>query len=152
REKWFEWGVALDREQFVWACMRGSEVQSPRSVHSLESGFDVPCGLMDVLPDRFTLETCPAAIGWWQRAADLLRSGKLLAIDYGVTQEELITPERANGTLRAYRCHHLSPDVLAEPGQQDLTAHVNFTALQRCGKSAGLKTEALVTQSQFLTS
>ena len=53
--------------------------------------------------------------------------------------------------LRAYYRHRSSNDLLANPGEQDLTAHVNFTALRSAGESAGLKTEAFVTQMQFLT-
>jgi SAM-dependent MidA family methyltransferase len=53
--------------------------------------------------------------------------------------------------LRAYYRHHPSHDLLARPGEQDLTTHVNFTALQVAGEAAGLKTDGLVTQTQFLT-
>jgi SAM-dependent MidA family methyltransferase len=53
--------------------------------------------------------------------------------------------------LRAYFRHHLHNDLLANVGEQDITAHVNFTAIQQAGEAAGLKTEQLVTQSQFLT-
>ena len=55
------------------------------------------------------------------------------------------------GTLRAYFRHHASDDVLANVGEQDLTAHVNFSVIQAAGESAGLKTESFSTQSQFLT-
>jgi len=65
--------------------------------------------------------------------------------------EELLLPERTQGTLRAYQGHHVSSDLLASPGQQDLTAHVNFPAIQAAGESAGLNTEAFLTQEQFLT-
>jgi SAM-dependent MidA family methyltransferase len=54
------------------------------------------------------------------------------------------------GTARAYSHHQASRDVLANPGEQDITAHVNFTAIQTAGESAGLRTDAFVTQAQFL--
>jgi SAM-dependent MidA family methyltransferase len=75
----------------------------------------------------------------------------LVAIDYGFTREELLSPERLNGTLRAYRDHRLASNVLASPGEQDLTAHVNFSALQERGEAAGLQTEVFTTQSRFLS-
>jgi SAM-dependent MidA family methyltransferase len=75
----------------------------------------------------------------------------LMTIDYGLTVNELILPDRTRGTLRAYFRHHASDDVLANVGEQDLTAHVNFSAIQAAGESAGLKTDSFQTQSQFLT-
>ena len=81
----------------------------------------------------------------------MLQRGKLLTIDYGFTANEMFSPGRTHGTLRAYHQHHLSDDLLAHPGEQDLTAHVNFSALQKVGEAAGLKTELFCTQPQFLT-
>jgi SAM-dependent MidA family methyltransferase len=63
----------------------------------------------------------------------------------------MFLPSRKNGTLRAFFQHRFADDVLANPGQQDLTAHVNFSAIQRAGEEAGLKTEAFSTQAKFLT-
>ena len=54
----------------------------------------------------------------------------------------MFSPARTSGTLRAYFRHHASDDVLANPGEQDLTAHVNFSAIQKAGEDAGLKTES----------
>jgi SAM-dependent MidA family methyltransferase len=60
-------------------------------------------------------------------------------------------PERRGGTLRAYSRHRPGQDVLAQPGEQDLTAHVNFSALQAAGEAMGLTTDAFVGQDRFLT-
>jgi SAM-dependent MidA family methyltransferase len=111
----------------------------------------LPAELLAVLPDGYTIETSPAAENWWREAAASLRYGKLLTIDYGFTAEEMFSPARTNGTLRAYFRHHVSGDLLANPGEQDLTAHVNFSAIQKAGEEAGLKTESVCTQPQFLT-
>jgi len=81
----------------------------------------------------------------------VLGRGKLLTLDYGFTADESLAPERKDGTLRGYRGHRLSSDVLADPGGQDITAHVNFTVLKAAGESAGLRTEGFMTQAQFLT-
>ena len=138
-KKWFEWGVAVEGEKFIWAKIQNSEFRIQNS--ELES----------VLPDGYTIETSPAAEKWWREAAGVLARGKLLAIDYGFTADEMFSPARARGTLRAYFRHHATDDILANPGEQDLTAHVNFSAIQKAGEDAGMKTESFLTQSQFLT-
>jgi len=153
---WFEWGVALQAGRFVWSRIRREGAGS--SPH--ESGPFSPLshfqpstanGLLEALPDGFTTDICPAAEQWWREAATALDCGKLLAIDYGLTTEEFFVPERKEGTVRSYRCHRPGVDVLADPGEQDITAHVNFSAIQAAGESAGLKTEAFQTQAQLLT-
>ncbi len=111
----------------------------------------MPPEILSVLPDGYTLEVSPAAEEWWRAAAAWLGRGKLVTIDYGLSEGELFSPHRPKGTLRAYRRHHLAEDPLANPGEQDLTAHVNFGVLQRAGEAAGLRTEALVSQARFLT-
>lgn len=151
-QAWFEWGVALADEGFKW--MRMSAASSPPEVLAAllkDAGLGLPPALASVLPDGFTTEVCPAATDWWRAAATALRAGKLVAIDYGMSAEELLSAHRPAGTLRAYRHHRATADVLAHPGQQDLTAHVNFTAVERAGEAAGLRTEAFDTQAQFLT-
>jgi len=112
---------------------------------------ELPEGLLDVLPDGFTVELCPARTEWWRQAASALERGKLLTIDYGLEADEFFAPERKEGTLRAYCRHQLTRNVLADPGEQDITAHVNFTAVQAAGEAAGLKTDGFLTQAQFLT-
>ncbi len=104
-----------------------------------------------VLPDGYTIETSPAAENWWREAAGVLTRGKLVTIDYGFTGDEQFSPARTNGTLRAYFRHHVTDDLLANVGEQDLTAHVNFSAIQKAGEAAGLKTDFFGTQSKFLT-
>ena len=142
-KKWFEWGVALAGEAFGWTHLAAAELP----------GFirDLPGALLEVLPDEYTLEVSPGAENWWRMAAGVLANGKLLALDYGFTAEEMISPSRRNGTLRGYYRQRLAEDPLANPGEQDLTAHVDFSALQKAGESAGLLTEGLLSQTQFLT-
>ncbi len=155
-KKWFEWGVAVDGDKFVWARIpdnlapRSGERTGPR-IFDPSSIFHLPSSLLAVLPDGYTIEISPAAEKWWREAAQVLERGKLLAIDYGFTADELFSPGRRHGTLRAYFRHHASDYLLANVGEQDFTAHVNFSAIQTVGESAGLKTESFLTQSQFLT-
>jgi SAM-dependent MidA family methyltransferase len=145
KKTWFEWGVASDGDKFTWA-----KIPNPESRIS-NPDFGLPSSLLAVLPDGYTIESCPAAESWWREAAGLLAEGKLMTIDYGLTRDELLSPGRPQGTLRAYHRHHVSHDPLASVGEQDLTAHVNISAIQRAGEAAGLKTEIFQTQSQFLT-
>ena len=153
--KWFEWGVALDGEKFVWARCSGSLAPQSGAMgafgHPPSSILHLPPSLLNVLPDGYTIETCPAAENWWRTATGVLGQGKLVTIDYGLTDDELFLPGRTSGTLRAYFRHHAADDLLANPGEQDLTAHVNFSIIQSVGEACGLKTEIFSTQAQFLT-
>jgi len=144
RREWFEWGVIAEKQRFVWARL-------PNANHVSRFTFHVPPEVLAVLPDGFTTEICPEAESWWRAAAGCLGRGRLLTCDYGLSAEEFLSPQRAGGTLRAYHRHRLSADVLGNVGEQDLTAHVNFSAIQAAGEAAGLRTERLETQARFLT-
>lgn len=139
---WQELGVSVQGEAFTWTPLAQPSITPPA----------FPDALLDVLPDGYIVELSPAATQWWREAASALVRGKLMTVDYGGVFEELLSPGRTSGTIRAYSQHRVSADVLADPGEQDITAHVNFTEIQRAGEAAGLKTEAFTTQSQFLTS
>ena len=151
-KKWFEWGIAVEGGKFVWAKIQKSEVGSQKSeLDSLSAICHLPSALLDVLPHDYTIEISPAAENWWREAANSLNCGKLLTIDYGFTADEMFSPARTRGTLRAYYRHHVTDDILANAGEQDLTAHVNFSAIQKAGEETGLKTEMFSTQTKFLT-
>jgi SAM-dependent MidA family methyltransferase len=141
RRCWEELGVTIRDDSLAWTRLPSSTIRPP----------ELPELLLEVLPDGYIVELSPAAIQWWQSAASALVSGKLVAIDYGGTFEEMLSPGRISGTLRAFTKHHTSADVLVNPGEQDITAHVNFFEVQRAGEASGLKTNGFTTQSQFLT-
>jgi len=146
--RWFEWGVAVSGGDFVWTRMPAPDSDEDEG----HCGWpDLPRELLAALPNGFTTEVCPAAVQWWSSAARALRAGRLITLDYGLTTEQFFEPERKNGTLRAFFRHHQVADLLARPGEQDLTAHVNFTAIQKAGEAAGLQTGELTTQERFLT-
>ena len=151
---WFEWGVAKVDEKFTWAKMTHSRNAATAMIdeENRACGFEVPGELLAVLPDGFTVDLCPGARQWWNQAAHALRHGYLMTIDYGLEAEQFFEPQRAHGTLRGYRNHQIQPDVLANPGGQDITAMVNFTAIRRAGEAAGLEAVAYQSQSRFLTS
>jgi SAM-dependent MidA family methyltransferase len=92
-----------------------------------------------------------ASLPWMDRIARAFdgRSGFAVLIDYGYTREEQLAG-RHRDTLMTYRRHQASPSPYEAPGEQDITAHVNFTALRSRGSDLGLEPIALLTQSQFL--
>jgi SAM-dependent MidA family methyltransferase len=94
------------------------------------------------------LEACD----WITEVGRRLERGYVLTIDYGHPAAELLDERHMRGTLLAYREHRVSEDFYAAPGEQDLTAHVNFTALETWGKRVGLETERFATQTEFLLS
>jgi SAM-dependent MidA family methyltransferase len=158
REVWFEWGVT-----FVEGCFRFARLPEPiaapeQAIARARTGSEhliVLSSWADVtprgLPDGFTVDFCPAASQWWADAAEILECGKLLTIDYGLSANELFLPERAGGTARAYYRHHAVVDLLANPGEQDITAHVNFSEIRQVGEKAGLRTDGFFAQEEFLT-
>jgi SAM-dependent MidA family methyltransferase len=141
---WQELGVAISDESYVWTTLSSPDI---------EEGFlpHLPAELLDVLPNGFRTEISPGAVDWWRNAAAQLNSGYLLTLDYGIETEEFFTPGRAAGTLRSYRNHRLSEDVLKDPGEQDITAHVNFSKLREAGELCGLSTVVDESQASFLT-
>jgi len=92
------------------------------------------------------LEACR----WIVEVARRLVRGFVLTVDYGHEAEELYNERHMRGTLLAYSEHRASEDFFARPGEQDLTAHVNFTALDLWGRRAGLERTGCVSQMGFL--
>jgi len=138
--QWREMGVALRRDEFVW-----SSLESPVSLP-----FETPGELLTVLPEGFIVEFSSVATDWWQGAARALHSGWLMTLDYGFESQYLLDPSRPNGTLRTYHHHRVGDNHLAAPGDQDLTAHVNFAEIIRAGERSGLVTDYFDRQAAFL--
>jgi SAM-dependent MidA family methyltransferase len=92
------------------------------------------------------LEACD----WISEVGRRLARGYVLTIDYGHPASDLFDDHHMRGTLLAYRNHRVSEDYYASPGEQDLTAHVNFTALESWGKPSGLETAGFTSQTAFL--
>ena len=91
-----------------------------------------------------------AARRWLQQVAAKLQRGYLLTIDYGYEADRYYSPSRSQGTLQCYTRHAHHDDPLVNIGQQDITAHVDFTTLQIQGKQSGLVTLGQVPQALFL--
>lgn len=90
------------------------------------------------------------ATAWVAHVGARLARGAMLLIDYGFPRAEFYHPQRTGGTLMAHRAHRAHTDPLAWPGQQDITAHVDFTAIARAGLSAGLALAGYTSQANFL--
>jgi SAM-dependent MidA family methyltransferase len=110
-----------------------------------DDGID-PSGLADGQIGEICLGLEP----WLDEVAARLARGYVLAIDYGCEAAELYGPRHLAGTLLGYRGHRVVDDPFTDPGLIDLTAHVDFTALQVLGERCGLRSAALTTQSEFL--
>jgi len=90
------------------------------------------------------------ASDWITEVGRRLERGYVLTIDYGHHAAELFDDHHMRGTLLAYQNHRVSEDFYVSPGEQDLTAHVNFTALETWGKRSGLETVGFTSQTAFL--
>lgn len=146
KRAWFEWGVTTAQDGFAWQRLESGP--APAVLALLPT---LPAELQAVLPDGFSTEVSPAATGWWAGAAAALSEGWLVTDDYGLLAEEFLLPQRAAGTLRGYHQHRFADDLLARPGEQDLTAQVNFSTIRQTGEAAGLHTEGFMSQRQWLT-
>src|SRR5437867_6801843 len=106
--------------------------------------YAVRYGLATV--DGAVAEVGLEALEYARRVAGSIRRGFQIVIDYGDRSERLYDPRmRPAGTLLAYHRHQASEDVLRRVGEQDLTAHVNFSALEDAGAAAGLGTAGFTT-------
>jgi SAM-dependent MidA family methyltransferase len=89
------------------------------------------------------------AVGAMSQIAASIERGFLIAIDYGYTREEQLAGRHLD-TVMSYREHAASPNPYEAPGEQDVTAHVNLSALAAAAERGGMQAHKLVTQSQFL--
>ncbi|QDC43310.1 class I SAM-dependent methyltransferase [Methylophilus medardicus] len=101
-------------------------------------------------PEGYTTEVCPAAQGLVASLGHKLQQGMMLWIDYGFPAHEYYHPQRNQGTLMCHFQHYAHDDPLINPGLQDITAHVNFTAIAETALTAGLSCAGYTTQAQFL--
>jgi SAM-dependent MidA family methyltransferase len=112
----------------------------------LQSYFD---RLGIVLPDDYETEVNLAMAGWLREAGQALQKGLVVLIDYGRPAHEYYAPERTGGTLRAFRNHRVSSNVLEASGM-DLTADVDFTSLALDARAAGFIPLAFMEMGTFL--
>ena len=91
-----------------------------------------------------------AAPDWMRQVGQHLEQGFVLTIDYGYPAQELYAPHRRAGTLMCYHRHQADDNPYDRVGEKDITAHVDFTALQKAGSEVGLDTLSFSEQYRFL--
>jgi SAM-dependent MidA family methyltransferase len=130
--------VSLEGDRFVWHT---GDAVTPEVEHFLRRFFPQP-------EEERWYEAGLEALEWLERAAALLTEGYIFTIDYGYTRAESI--RFPMGTLMGYRRHTARENVLDDPGERDITAHVNFTALEERGAECGLEKKNFETLARTL--
>ena len=102
------------------------------------------------LPDGFRGEVNLHICSWMEQVSNLLNRGFVITIDYGHEADQLYSPSRSQGTLQTYFRHTGGSSPYQRIGRQDITAHVDFTAVIDEGRSAGLSPLVLLSQAEFL--
>lgn len=102
------------------------------------------------LPDGYLTEVHPVATGFMSTLATMLDAGAAILFDYGFPAHEFYVDDRTGGTLMCHYRHHAHPDPFYLPGLQDITAHVDFTAMALAAQDAGLDVLAYMSQAAFL--
>jgi SAM-dependent MidA family methyltransferase len=132
-----ERGVALDAGKLVW------------QEHSASGTVLEEAGRIETAAP-YESEIGLAGQAWMRTLAGRLEQGAIFVIDYGFPAHEYYHPQRAAGTLMCHHRHRAHGDVFARPGLEDITAHVDFSALARAARDAGLELLGYATQAQFL--
>ena len=141
--QWLERGVAISDGQFVFA----DRVADQEIYRHIPDSHD--------LPEGYLTEVHPQQEGFVRLMADMLNAGEGgmgVLIDYGFPAREYYHSQRNRGTLMCHYRHHAHGDPFLHVGLQDITAHVDFTALARVGLEEGLEVAAYMTQAAFLLS
>lgn len=145
--------IEMDDElREVYVSIEGDRfVERPGRV----STGDIPACLREFsidLPGGYRTEVNLRMKGWLAEVSGALAEGFLLTIDYGYPAWEYYSEERSRGTLLCYHRHRLSENPYDNIGRQDITAHVNFSALRKWGEEAGLRGIGFCRQGPYLVS
>jgi SAM-dependent MidA family methyltransferase len=141
RQGVMERGVCANEGQLAWSdrAAEGPVLSAARAI-----GVEIPTS------GRYTSELALFARAWMHSLGRFLERGAILVIDYGFPQREYFHPQRSMGTLACHYRHHVHGDPFYLPGLQDVTAHVDFSALARAAADAGLEVLGYANQAQFL--
>jgi len=142
--RWLERYVCLNGENVSW-CEAGCEAgPSSADVERLA----VRC--LGTVQEGLAGEVSVTAGEWMEEISQSLHRGELMVIDYGYEAEEWRAGRFPKGSALGYREHQVVENLLANPGDQDLTAHVNFTHLKMAGRKCGLEPALQMSQAKFL--
>ncbi|GAB4295208.1 MAG: SAM-dependent methyltransferase [Thiohalomonadaceae bacterium] len=137
-----ELGVRWNGEAFAWCEL---PVCTPRLAARIRE-LAAAC----TWPEGYESEVNLAAEDWLHSLAGVLRRGVALLFDYGFPRHEYYHPQRSGGTLMCHYRHRSHPDPLILPGLQDITAHVDFTAMAAAATDAGLDVLGFANQANYL--
>ncbi len=141
-------GTTWQEEYVTWQQHRLQSIRGPIQSPGLAQATDrIPT---ELLPDGYQTEINLRLAPWLSAITERMAQGALILIDYGYTANEYYHPERTNGTLLCYHHHQAHTDPYQRVGQQDITAHVNFSEVAHAGLDAGLQLAGFTTQAQFL--
>ncbi|MCI0505864.1 MAG: SAM-dependent methyltransferase [Gammaproteobacteria bacterium] len=135
-----EFYVAWNGERFIWE--KGDFSNKPVAARVNE--------LSRSLPDSYRSEINLAMDAWIASVAGIIGQAVVLIIDYGFPHHEYYHPQRDRGTLMCHYRHRSHGDPFVYPGLQDITAHVDFTAVAEAAHAAGLQVAGYTTQAMFL--
>jgi len=136
--------VVSAAEGFAWRAGEPSTPALVERVRAIEAALGAP------LPAGYTSEVNFAAEHWVRGLGECLEAGLVLLIDYGFGRGEYYHPQRHMGTLMCHYRHRAHGDPLILVGLQDITAHVDFTAIAEAADAAGLSVAGYTTQAHFL--
>ena len=140
-----ELGVGWGDRRFVWVHRHPHEILKRAIGEVVES-------LPEALPPGYVSEISPVRVAWTQEMLGRLKTGVAFIFDYGYQQPEYYHPQRTNGTLCCYYRHRMHEDPFIFTGLQDVTTHVDFTAVARAARDAGARVAGFTTQANFLLS
>jgi SAM-dependent MidA family methyltransferase len=139
------------REGFVrWAGERFESFWDLPVTPGLEEAVAALQGQVGPLGEGYESELNLRAGPWLEALGERMAVGALLLIDYGYPVSEYYHPQRSSGSLMCYYRHRTHADVLALPGLQDITAHVDFSAVAAAGRAAGFDLLGYTNQANFL--
>lgn len=102
------------------------------------------------LPNDCCIEVCFDAAEWYKGLSEVLKKGYIITIDYGCLDRELVLQNGGRGTIRSYYRHQIRFNPYDSPGEQDITADVNFSGLNYWGTMNGFEFTGYVNQHRFL--
>lgn len=137
--------VRRDGDAFAWASVDLKEGEVLEAIKAVRRALDeVPW------PPGYTSEINLAGSGWIRSLGEMLREGAALIIDYGFPRREFYHQDRQRGTLMCHYRHHVHDNPLVLIGLQDITSHVDFTALADAALEVNLAVAGYTTQAHFL--
>jgi SAM-dependent MidA family methyltransferase len=136
-----ERGVCANESQLAWSDRRADGLVLH---HAKKLNVEIPPS------GRYESELALFARAWMRSLGRFLERGAVLVIDYGFPAREFFHPQRSMGTLACHYRHRVHGDPFYLPGLQDVTAHVDFSALARAAREGGLEVLGFANQAQFL--